>query len=107
MDELCNKMNNINVDSKLIRDIDIIIKEIIEYKTYDVDIYDICVSCGHDLTWDMEYTISNPDVYWIINFGKDYFISELNSKMVIDTGEKYIKAVNLYNKMFELFGFHF
>jgi len=31
----------------------------------------------------------------------------LNSKMVIDTEEKYIKAINLYNKMFELFGFHF
>lgn len=107
MDELCDRMNNINVNSKLIRDIDIIIKEIITYDTYDVDIYDVCVSCGHDLTWDMEYTISEADVYWITNFGKNYFITEINEKMIIDTEEKYRKAINLYDKIFELFGFYF
>ncbi len=39
------------VKPKLVKDLDIIIKEIINGNTFDRDICDICVNCGHDLTW--------------------------------------------------------
>lgn len=103
MEELCNQLDCLSVNSKMIKDIDIIITEINHYDSYNIDIYEVCVSCGHNLTWDLEYTLTQTDINWLNHFGKNYFFTKLNEVKLIDTPEKY-KCVNeIYNKLLELF----
>ena len=69
IDSLCDTMTNTSVkydvNAKLVKDLDIIINDIIESGTFDRDIYDICVNCGHALTWDQEYIIYQADIDWL------------------------------------------
>lgn len=107
MDELCNQLDCISVSSKLISDIDIIITEINSYDSYNIDIYEICVSCGHALTWEIEYTLTLGDINWLNNYSKTYIFTRLNSCKLIDTPEKY-KFVNcIYDNLLKLFQLHF
>jgi len=103
MDDLCNQLECLNVSSKLIDDIDSIITEINYYDSYNIDIYEVCVSCGHSLTWDLEYTLTQADINWLNYFGKNYFFTKLNEVKLIDTPEKYRYVSDIYNKLLELF----
>ena len=103
MDSLCNQMNMLSVNSKLVNDIDVIISEIKRYNHYNLDIYELCVSCGHSLTWDIEYTLTQRDVNWLSGAGKNYFFTRLNEHITIDTQEKYNCVNDIYSKLMDLF----
>lgn len=103
MDDLCNQLDCLSVSSKLIGDIDSIISEINYYDSYNIDIYEVCVSCGHNLTWDLEYTLTQADINWLNHFGKNYFFAKLNEVKLINTAEKYKCVNNIYDKLLELF----
>ena len=103
MDDLCNQLDCLSVNSKMINDLDIIITEINYYGSYNIDIYEVCVSCGHALTWDLEYTLTQGDINWLNHFGKNYFFTKLNAVKLIDTPEKYSYVNNIYDKLLELF----
>ena len=48
-----------------IQDVNIIIQELINYHTFvGLDIYDILVSCGHNVTWNQDYYITQEDLLW-------------------------------------------
>jgi hypothetical protein len=87
----------------MINDIDIIITEINYYDSYNIDNYEVCVSCGHNLTWDLEYTLTQADINWLNYFGKNYFFMKLNEVKLIDTSEKYRCVNQIYDKLLELF----
>jgi len=109
VDSICDKMNSVSLEyslnKKLIEDLNLIMKEIILLGTYrvDVDIYEICVSCGHSLTWDQEYTISNDDILWLKNEGRSYFYNTLNYYVPIKNNETYKLIMNMYDNLLELF----
>jgi hypothetical protein len=103
MDTLCNQLDCLSVNSKLINDIDSIITEINYYDSYNIDLYEVCVSCGNDLIWDTSHTISHCDINWLKSFGKNYLFTKLNAVKPIDTLEKYTYVVSIYNKLIELF----
>ena len=107
MDELCIQLNCISVSSKLISDIDSIITEINSYDSYDIDIYEICVSCGHALTWEIEYTLTPGDINWLNNCSKTYIFTRLNARKLIDTPEKYRYVNCIYDNLLKLFQLHF
>jgi hypothetical protein len=100
-------MNSISikpsVNIKLLTDLNLIISEIIKAGHYNVDIYDICVSCGHSLTWDQEYTISQDDIAWLKTTGKVHFYETLNNYIKIETIEIYNFVTKLYENLIELF----
>ena len=51
---------------KFINDLNIIITEIIAYQSLvNLDIYEVLVSCGHNLTWDQDYVITIDDLNWL------------------------------------------
>lgn len=105
MDSLCDSLNSIKmidyINVKLISDLNIIIREISRRKTLDVDIYELCISCGNDVVWTQEYFISIEDINWLNSEGKKMFL--LNLGYMINTNEDFIKAENLYNTILELF----
>lgn len=103
MDTLCNQLDCLSVNSKLINDIDSIITEINYYDSYNIDLYEVCVSCGNDLIWDTSHTISQSDINWLKSFGKNYLFTKLNAIKPIDTPEKYTHVISIYNKLIELF----
>ena len=107
MDSLCDSMNNVKINEyinlKLIRDLDILINELARQETFNVDIYEICVSCGHDLTWDQEFIIYGCDIEWLKNGGQVYFFTTHHSKKPINTPEDYKCVQNVYKQLFDLF----
>lgn len=104
---ICQALQNVNfiekVNEKLEMDLNIIIHEIITMNTYDVDIYDICVSCGHNITWDQEYYVSKWDIKWLKTQGKITFYETLNLFIPICDAITYNKVTYLFEKLLELF----
>tara|TARA_X000001036_G_scaffold437320_1_gene482383 strand:- start:3904 stop:4221 length:318 start_codon:yes stop_codon:yes gene_type:complete len=92
-----------SVNMKLLADLNLIISEIINARNYNVDIYDICVSCGHSLTWDQGYSISQDDMMWLKTTGRVHFYETLNNYMKIETVENYNFVTKLYENLLELF----
>ena len=88
-----------------IQDVNIIIQELINYNTFiGLDIYEVLVSCGHNLTWDQEYYVSIEDLNWFKNDeGKKHFFSSLNEKNTINTIEEYRAVMDIHFKLVELF----
>ena len=86
-----------------VRDINFIIEELLRYISFvDIDIYEVLVSCGHNLTWDQEYYISIEDFNWFKNDdGKKYFFDNLNK--VINNIEQYRAILSIHSKLVELF----
>ena len=88
-----------------VNDINIIIEELKQYNTFvKLDIYEVLVSCGHNLTWDQEYYVSVEDLNWFKNDGgKKHFFSSLNEKHIINTIDEYRAAMDIHLKLVELF----
>ena len=88
-----------------VNDINVIIEELKQYKTFvGLDIYEVLVSCGHNLTWDQEYYVSIEDLNWFKNDeGKKHFFSSLNDKNQINTIEEYRAIMDIHFKLIELF----
>tara|TARA_B100001564_G_scaffold350989_1_gene356193 strand:+ start:592 stop:966 length:375 start_codon:yes stop_codon:yes gene_type:complete len=104
---LCSKVKSVKVVDKinlhLIQDLDIIIREIINNKSLFFDVYEICVSCGHNLTWDYNYFINNTDLQWLKTKGKDRFFENIRYWLPITTLEEYNSLSNSFDKLIELF----
>lgn len=88
-----------------VNDINVIIEELKQYQTFvGLDIYEVLVSCGHNLTWDQEYYVSAEDLNWFKNDeGKKHFFSSLNEKNPINTIEEYRAVMDINFKLVELF----
>jgi len=88
-----------------VKDINVIIEELKQYQTFvGLDIYEVLVSCGHNLTWDQEYYVSTEDLNWFKNDeGKKHFFSSLNEKNIINTIEEYKAVMDIHFKLVELF----
>uniref|UniRef100_A0A6C0LFF8 Uncharacterized protein n=1 Tax=viral metagenome TaxID=1070528 RepID=A0A6C0LFF8_9ZZZZ len=110
IDNLVNAFNhktNVIWKPKLnfVNDINVIIEELKQYQTFiGLDIYEVLVSCGHNLTWDQEYYVSKEDFYWFKNDeGKKHFFSSFNEKNSINTIEEYRTIMDIHFKLVELF----
>lgn len=88
-------------NSNFVKDINIIINELNKYiSIVNLDIYEVLVSCGHDLTWDVNYNISLNDLNWFRNDeGKNYFFSNFK----ITTISEYDAIIDIHFKLCELF----
>tara|TARA_B100001758_G_scaffold238116_1_gene240929 strand:+ start:3573 stop:3917 length:345 start_codon:yes stop_codon:yes gene_type:complete len=106
-DSICAQMTSVTiqqkVNEKLVSDLNLIITEIIKAGHYNIDIYELCVNCGHSLTWDQEYTVCDFDIQWLKTSGKVYFYETLNNYIKIDTVETYNLVTLLYGNIIELF----
>jgi hypothetical protein len=87
-----------------IQDINIIIQELINYHTLiGIDIYEVLVSCGHNITWNQDYYISHEDLNWFKNDGKIYFLNAINSGKSIDNIIEYNTIIDIHLKLISLF----
>ena len=106
IESLCNTLSSVTmtdrINLKLLNDINIIIREIVSMGSLEVDIYEVCVSCGNDIIWDQDYTIEYEDIKWLSNSGKIYFFETLNSFIPINQ-TNYYSALKLYTQIYELF----
>lgn len=106
-DSLCEQMSVVSVqqkvNEKLVSDLNLIISEIIKTGHYNVDIYELCVNCGHSLTWDQEYNVCEFDINWLKTSGKNYFYETLNNYIKIETDDIYNLVTKLYENLLELF----
>jgi len=86
-----------------IKDFDVIIDELITFHTFiNLDIYDVLVSCGHNLTWNYENNITLNDLNWLKNPGKTYFLDKINNVRHINLFE-YSSILNIYSKLYHLY----
>ena len=88
-----------------VNDINVIIAELKQYQTFvGLDIYEVLVSCGHNLTWDQEYYLSTEDFNWFKHDeGKKHFFYSINEKNIINTIEEYKALMDIHFKLVELF----
>lgn len=87
-----------------VNDVNVIINELKCYISFiNLDIYEVLVSCGHNLTWDQEYYISLEDLNWFKNEGKKYFLSALNANNNINNIHEYKSVIDMHAKLTELF----
>lgn len=114
IDALCNSFDyNTSIYWKptehFVKDLNLIIEEISSFiNLYNLDIYEVCVSCGNNLTWDQDYYISQLDYNWLSMDGKTYFFTSVNQKINqnhsrdLDINE-YRILNSEFNKLVELF----
>ena len=92
---------------KFVKDIDILIQELRAYQSFiNLDIYEVLVTCGHDLTWDQEYYVTAKDVKWFRHEqGKTYFVSEImeQSSITNNTVFEWDALIQIHNCLAELF----
>ena len=107
IDNLCGAMKCINIIShlniKLVNDLNLLIHEIARRGSFDVDIYEVCVSCGNDIVWNQEYTMSCEDSRWLQYEGKTFFMTTLDSLLQIKDQSDYHKAIQMYYQICDLF----
>jgi hypothetical protein len=93
-----------NPTNTFVKDIDIIINELKIKPTYiNLDIYEVLVSCGHNLTWNQDYVCTLNDINWLKYEGKTYFLSTINTMKKINSIEEYNSLINIYLNLCELF----
>ena len=87
IESLCNSFDyNTSIYWKptehFVKDLNLIIEEISSFiNLYDLNIYDVCVSCGNNLTWDKDYYITLNDYNWLNMDGKTMFFNSVNQKI--------------------------
>ena len=85
-----------------LKDINRILEEIIKYELItSIDIYNVCIACSPDLTWDSNYYISQDDLKWFKNAGRKEFINYLADYYKLDT-QTAIHAIQLYRKISDM-----
>ena len=109
-DSICANFSNVSihreVNGKLLSDLNLLISEIIKTDNADISVYDLCVNCGCDVTWNREYDITLDDINWLKTSGKLYFFETINNYIKIETLEIYIKITKLFEDILELFSLH-
>lgn len=111
MDEICSNMNSMGFEEnqidnntlKLKEDLNTFMREIVRVNNYDADVYDLCVDCGHDLTWDQQYIIREQDIQWLKTEGLLYYFKTMHTYIPINDINIYNKALGLYHRLLELF----
>mgnify|MGYP006086877905 CR=1 FL=1 len=115
MDSLIDKFNNTSIIHQVsydfLKDLNIIINAIIEYfkvnNNFNINTYDLLVSYGADLTWNMDYYISLQDYDWFSSKGNVYIFNELNKNEYIDISflsyEEYDNLMTVYSELVQLF----
>ena len=115
MDSLIDRFDNTSivhqVSYNFLKDLNIIVNAIIEYfkinNNFNINIYDLLVSYGADLTWNMEYYISSEDYNWFASKGNEYIFNELNKNEYIDISffsyEEYENLMTIFNELVQLF----
>lgn len=112
MDDLVNAFNHKTSvewtpNYKFVKDIDILIQELRAYHSFiELDIYEVLVTCGHDLTWDQEYYVTEKDVKWFRHEqGRTYFISEImqDNNIINNTIVEWDALIQIHNCLAELF----
>ena len=90
---------------QFVADINVIINEMLKYQSYtNIDIYEVLVSCGHNLTWDVDYLVSEDDLNWLKNGeGKIYFFQALNKNYLLNNIYEYQAIIVIHSKLVELF----
>jgi hypothetical protein len=115
MDSLINQFYNTSVYDELsqsfIKDLNIIIRCIIEYyhhhRTFKIDIYDLLVSVGSDLIWNIHYFITMNEYNWFNTQGNVYIFNELSKNMELVmkniSFDEYHNLMVIYEKLIELY----
>lgn len=115
MDALVNQFNNTSIYQTLsqnfIKDLNIIIRCIANhykyYNTFKIDIYDLLVSNGSDLTWNMDYFITTEEHNWFINQGNVYIFHQLSLSLEIQINnisfDEYNNLMVIFEKLIELY----
>lgn len=106
LNQLFEYNTSINWKPKInfVNDINYIIEELKLYNTFvNLDIYEVLVSCGHNLTWDQEYNLSSEDLQWFKIEGKKYFLNSLNDYNRINSIHEYRAVMDIHFKLTELF----
>jgi len=107
IDSLCAQINNVSFETpklNIMNDLLILVSEIGKGKNLNVDIYEICISCGNDLIWSRNYNITKEDIIWLNNHaGFIFFMQNLNKFIDLNTIEKYNLALKLYYEIANLF----
>ena len=110
IDSLIDSFNhNVSIvwkpNQKFVNDINIIINELKQNNSFiNINIYEVLVSCGHDLTWDQEYNISSHDLNWFKNeHGKMYFLNNSNEKNIVTNINEYNSILSIHCTLCELF----
>jgi len=106
-DSICANLSNVSIqpkfNSKLLSDLNVLISEIIKTDDADISVYEICVNCGCDVTWNREYDVTVEDVKWLKTSGKVYFFETINNYIRIETPEIYNRINKLFDDILELF----
>ena len=107
LDEVLSKVENMSltysINVNLLKYLNSIINEIINKDTFELDVYEICVECGSDLTWDIDYNINELDLIWLKNEGFEHFINTINSAKTIKTKKDHENLVSCYKQLYGLF----
>lgn len=127
IDNLCEKMNYTELQNKpnlsFTNDFNIIIDEIIYriqkhnlvYESSytlnnskipevpNLDIYELLVSCGHALTWSIEYELTQYDFNWLKTEGKEHFFNRINEYINLNNPTNYYTILPCYTKLVELY----
>ena len=100
-----NKIVQFKPKQSFFEQINVIIKELINYHSYiNIDIYEVLVSCGHNLTWNQDYYITHDDLNWFKNdVGKVYFYNSINNVKPIINIDEHNSICDIHNKLIELF----
>jgi len=109
-DSICANFSNVSIqpkfNGKLLSDLNLLISEIIKTDDAGISVYDLCVNCGCDVTWNREYDITLDDIKWLKTSGKVYFFETINNYIKIETMEIYNKIAKLFEDILELFSLH-
>lgn len=113
MEELCNEFEKTNFIWKpnkiLVNDISLFIKElqyyindIVEYA--EIDIYHILMESGSEVSFSLEYFITEEDLKWFRNAGKVDFFKYIHDTVIpIDNYNLYYYFDKIHNQLLELF----
>lgn len=89
---------------KFLQDIEVIIAELINYASYiDLDIYEVLVSCGHNLTWDQDYYLTIQELNWFKTQGKINFVKRLITDRKCTDIYESTAAQQIHKKLVDLF----
>ena len=107
IDSICNRLEAVKtceyINLRLVSDLNVLISEITTSRTFKIDIYDLCISCGNNLVYDQEYQITQDDINWLKTEGKKHFFEKLHTFLPIDTSEKYNDVNFIYSQLMNLF----
>ena len=103
MDSLCEQMDYSQLKWKpsfhLITDLNVIIKTI-NNKNNLISIYNICIECNNDLSWNTDKFITILDYNWLIQHGLFYINYDLRPGVKLDR-DSFSELIDLFKLQIE------